>query len=110
VSSIRLAARLVSRNLFFSTFGPSHRYLTLGSVSFASAGIETGLLTVRAELRTLIFRKAGLRLRFRDLHFPIGQVDSVRCQILVDLWLLSGAHGSIRLFDRRRRAGRQVRI
>src|ERR1700730_6274547 len=109
--SIRLTASLVSRQLLLGTFGsggcdlPVSRQpllgtfgsgacdLTPGGVGFARAGIETRTFALRAERSTLIFRPAGLSLRFGRLDFPIGQIDPVRRQLPVGLWMIGGPAG-----------------
>src|SRR5580700_4139151 len=79
-------------------------------VRFARSRVKTLTLALRAESGALILSEAGLSLCSGDVDLPIGQIDSVRCQLLIVLRLFSDAHGTVRLFHRQRRAAPQVRI
>src|SRR5580700_5258998 len=79
-------------------------------VRFARSRVKTLTLALRAESGALILSEAGLSLCSGDVDLPIGQIDSVRCQLLIVLRLFGDAHGTVRLFHRQRRAAPQVRI
>jgi len=91
-------------------FSSSRCDLTLGGVSLPRTRIETGLLPLLAERGALVLCKAGFSERSGGLDFPIGHVDPVGRQLRVLFWSLCGAHRDVSLFDRHRRATREVRI
>ena len=122
--SICFTARLIGGRSLLGIFGAGYGRLplrhvrvaaglgrlSLRDIHFVGAGVQPGLFTLRRQCRALILGVTRLRVRARDIYFPIGQVDPVRDQVAVRFGLFSQAHRGVRGLECLGRKPRKLRI